>query len=93
MGCYVGKDGVQHDACVLDVGYLLLLVFMQLYYIFFQTHFNSPDSYYLFNHVDIKIQYRDMSQDPNILDDKVGLLSTTVYLFRYFRLAAVSLLL
>ncbi|CAI4233089.1 unnamed protein product [Auanema sp. JU1783] len=34
--------------------------------------FNQPDSYYLFNHVDISIEYRDMSNDPNFLEEKVG---------------------
>ncbi|KAI6243684.1 Transmembrane 9 superfamily member [Aphelenchoides fujianensis] len=28
--------------------------------------------YYLFNHVDIKIEYRDMSHDPNFLEDNIG---------------------
>ncbi|CAJ0575142.1 unnamed protein product, partial [Mesorhabditis spiculigera] len=54
MGCYVGKDGMQHDACVLD------------------SHFNQPDNYYIFNHMDLEIEYRDMSMDPNFLDEKVG---------------------
>ncbi|RCN26664.1 hypothetical protein ANCCAN_27609 [Ancylostoma caninum] len=30
--------------------------------------FNQPDSYYIFNHVDITIEYRDMTQDQNFLD-------------------------
>ncbi|KAK6035053.1 endomembrane protein 70 [Cooperia oncophora] len=30
--------------------------------------FNVPDSYYIFNHVDITIEYRDMTQDQNFLD-------------------------
>ncbi|KAK0407239.1 hypothetical protein QR680_019097 [Steinernema hermaphroditum] len=34
--------------------------------------YNQPDSYYIFNHVDIKVEYRDMTHDPNFLDDKVG---------------------
>ncbi|CAD5235525.1 unnamed protein product [Bursaphelenchus xylophilus] len=36
------------------------------------TRYRQPDSYYLFNHVDIKIEYRDMSNDPNFLDEKIG---------------------
>jgi len=36
------------------------------------ARYNQPDSYYLFNHVDIFIEYRDMSQDPNFLDEKIG---------------------
>uniref|UniRef100_A0A915E919 Transmembrane 9 superfamily member n=1 Tax=Ditylenchus dipsaci TaxID=166011 RepID=A0A915E919_9BILA len=32
----------------------------------------EPDSYYLFNTVDIRIEYREMSNDPNFLDDKIG---------------------
>jgi transmembrane 9 superfamily protein 2/4 len=36
------------------------------------SRYRNPDSYYLFNHVDIKIEYRDMS-DKNLLEeDKVG---------------------
>ncbi|WKY14534.1 hypothetical protein Q1695_000231 [Nippostrongylus brasiliensis] len=35
--------------------------------------FNQPDSYYIFNHVDITIEYRDMTQDQNFLDgEQVG---------------------
>ncbi|KAI6226870.1 Transmembrane 9 superfamily member [Aphelenchoides besseyi] len=36
------------------------------------NRYREKDSYYLFNHVDIKIEYRDMSHDPNFLDEKVG---------------------
>lgn len=36
------------------------------------NRYRNPDSYYLFNHVDIKIEYRDMSADPNFLDEKIG---------------------
>lgn len=36
------------------------------------ARYRNQDSYYLFNHVDIKIEYRDMSTDPNFLDEKVG---------------------
>lgn len=36
------------------------------------SRYREPDSYYLFNHVDIKIDYRDMSNDPNFLDEKIG---------------------
>lgn len=35
-------------------------------------HYRQPDSYYVFNHVDIQIEYRDMSNDPNFLDEHVG---------------------
>ncbi|KHN75985.1 Transmembrane 9 superfamily member 2 [Toxocara canis] len=35
-------------------------------------HYRQPDSYYIFNHVDIQIEYRDMSHDPNFLDEHVG---------------------
>jgi len=43
IGCYVGPNGEQHDACQID------------------TLFNEKDSYYLFNHIKIKIFYH---QDP-----------------------------
>uniref|UniRef100_A0A183EY18 Transmembrane 9 superfamily member n=1 Tax=Gongylonema pulchrum TaxID=637853 RepID=A0A183EY18_9BILA len=36
------------------------------------SRYRQPDSYYIFNHVDILIEYRDMSQDPNFLDEHVG---------------------
>uniref|UniRef100_A0A915E8G3 Transmembrane 9 superfamily member n=1 Tax=Ditylenchus dipsaci TaxID=166011 RepID=A0A915E8G3_9BILA len=36
------------------------------------SRYKEPDSYYLFNHVDIRIEYREMSNDPNFLDDKIG---------------------
>ncbi|KAI6191138.1 Transmembrane 9 superfamily member [Aphelenchoides bicaudatus] len=36
------------------------------------NRYRNQDSYYLFNHVDIKIEYRDMSSDPNFLEEKVG---------------------
>lgn len=36
------------------------------------SRYRVPDSFYLFNHVDIKIEYRDMSNDPNFLEDKIG---------------------
>ncbi|KAI1713494.1 endomembrane protein 70 domain-containing protein [Ditylenchus destructor] len=36
------------------------------------SRYREPDSYYLFNHVDIKIDYRDMSNDPNFLEEKIG---------------------
>uniref|UniRef100_A0A0K0D5T1 Transmembrane 9 superfamily member n=1 Tax=Angiostrongylus cantonensis TaxID=6313 RepID=A0A0K0D5T1_ANGCA len=32
--------------------------------------FNQPDSYYIFNHVDISIEYRDMTTDQNFLDEE-----------------------
>ncbi|EPB79986.1 endomembrane protein 70 [Ancylostoma ceylanicum] len=39
----------------------------------YQPRFNQPDSYYIFNHVDITIEYRDMTQDQNFLDgEQVG---------------------
>ena len=34
--------------------------------------YNAVNSYYLFNHVDILIEYRDMSHEPNMFDQKVG---------------------
>ncbi|GMT33198.1 hypothetical protein PFISCL1PPCAC_24495, partial [Pristionchus fissidentatus] len=34
--------------------------------------FSQPDSYYIFNHVDIVIEFRDMSLDPNYFEEKVG---------------------
>ncbi|KJH44154.1 endomembrane protein 70 [Dictyocaulus viviparus] len=35
--------------------------------------FNQPDSFYIFNHVDITIEYRDMTRDQNFLDgEQVG---------------------
>ena len=34
--------------------------------------YSNPDSYYLFNHVDILIEYRDLSHDSNMFDHKVG---------------------
>lgn len=37
-----------------------------------QARYSVPDSYYLFNHVDITVEYRDMSEDPNFLDEKIG---------------------
>lgn len=36
------------------------------------SRYRQPDSYYIFNHVDILIEYRDMSEDPNFLDEHVG---------------------
>jgi transmembrane 9 superfamily protein 2/4 len=36
------------------------------------ARYRNSDSYYLFNHVDIKIEYRDMSTDTNLLEEKVG---------------------
>jgi transmembrane 9 superfamily protein 2/4 len=36
------------------------------------ARYNTANTYYLFNHVDIKIEYRDMSNDPNFLDDTIG---------------------
>lgn len=36
------------------------------------SRYRQPDSYYIFNHVDILIEYRDMSRDPNFLDEHVG---------------------
>jgi len=39
IGCFVGPDGVKHDACQID------------------NRFNEKNSYYVFNHVDIKILY------------------------------------
>ncbi|CAD5227934.1 unnamed protein product [Bursaphelenchus okinawaensis] len=36
------------------------------------TRYRQADGYYLFNHVDIKVEYRDMSGDPNFLDEKIG---------------------
>lgn len=36
------------------------------------ARYSVPDSYYLFNHVDITVEYRDMSEDPNFLDEKIG---------------------
>ncbi|CAG7837323.1 unnamed protein product [Allacma fusca] len=40
MGCYVDRDGVPKDACLL-----------------LETSVKPPDSYYIFNHVDITIKY------------------------------------
>uniref|UniRef100_A0A915PDP9 Transmembrane 9 superfamily member n=1 Tax=Meloidogyne floridensis TaxID=298350 RepID=A0A915PDP9_9BILA len=34
--------------------------------------YRQPDSYYLFNHVDIRIEYRDLGLDSNFLDEKIG---------------------
>ncbi|CAI2357920.1 unnamed protein product [Caenorhabditis sp. 36 PRJEB53466] len=34
--------------------------------------YRSPNNYYIFNHVDIEIFYRDMSNDANFLEHKVG---------------------
>uniref|UniRef100_A0AC34QI71 Transmembrane 9 superfamily member n=1 Tax=Panagrolaimus sp. JU765 TaxID=591449 RepID=A0AC34QI71_9BILA len=34
--------------------------------------YKKANSYYLFNHVDILIEYRDMSHEPNIFEQKVG---------------------
>lgn len=36
------------------------------------ARYRQPNSYYIFNHVDILIEYRDMSEDPNFLDEHVG---------------------
>jgi transmembrane 9 superfamily protein 2/4 len=36
------------------------------------NRYDKPDSYYLFNHVDILIEYRDLSHDSNMFDHKVG---------------------
>ncbi|MCP9264965.1 Transmembrane 9 superfamily member [Dirofilaria immitis] len=36
------------------------------------SRYRQPDSYYIFNHVDILIEYRNMSQDPNFLEEHVG---------------------
>uniref|UniRef100_A0A914VY30 Transmembrane 9 superfamily member n=2 Tax=Plectus sambesii TaxID=2011161 RepID=A0A914VY30_9BILA len=33
------------------------------------ARYKEADNYYLFNHVDIKIEYRDLSSDPNFLDE------------------------
>jgi len=32
--------------------------------------FNKKNSYYLFNHLDIEILYRDMTEDPNFFDEQ-----------------------
>ncbi|VDN56752.1 unnamed protein product [Dracunculus medinensis] len=34
--------------------------------------YRDPDNYYLFNHVDILIEYRDMTEDPNFLEEHLG---------------------
>uniref|UniRef100_A0AC35UBU4 Transmembrane 9 superfamily member n=1 Tax=Rhabditophanes sp. KR3021 TaxID=114890 RepID=A0AC35UBU4_9BILA len=34
--------------------------------------YKDPDSHYIFNHVDIEVEYRDMTHDPNFLEDKIG---------------------
>ncbi|VDN01186.1 unnamed protein product [Thelazia callipaeda] len=36
------------------------------------SRYRLPDSYYIFNHVDILIEYRDMSRDPNFLEEHLG---------------------
>uniref|UniRef100_A0AC34FBG0 Transmembrane 9 superfamily member n=1 Tax=Panagrolaimus sp. ES5 TaxID=591445 RepID=A0AC34FBG0_9BILA len=36
------------------------------------NRYDKPDSYYLFNHVDILVEYRDLSHDSNMFDHKVG---------------------
>lgn len=36
------------------------------------SRYRQPDSYYIFNHVDILIKYRNMTHDLNFLDEHVG---------------------
>jgi transmembrane 9 superfamily protein 2/4 len=34
--------------------------------------YSQPNSYYIFNHVDLVIKYRDMRNDPNFLEHPIG---------------------
>uniref|UniRef100_A0A0N4ZZ31 Transmembrane 9 superfamily member n=1 Tax=Parastrongyloides trichosuri TaxID=131310 RepID=A0A0N4ZZ31_PARTI len=36
------------------------------------SRYKDPDSHYIFNHVDIQVEYRDMTHDPNFFEDKIG---------------------
>lgn len=49
-----------------------MLVFQHNISFIFQQKYKTPNNFYIFNHVDIEIYYRDMTNDGNFLEHKVG---------------------
>lgn len=63
LGCYVSPAGKQKDACVISVSHLNAILSqkpLNVYVVachWFQGMLTAADTYYVFNHVDIVIEY------------------------------------
>ena len=77
MGCYLPKSGKPKDACVMNVDshnvYMYVYIFIYFIY-FFQPAFSKPDTYYIFNHIDLTITYHGGKGETwgAELDDNIG---------------------